>query len=105
MSGCGPALWSAKYIYAVACVTRKSQLFGKYADLSRLTAIGLQDQLLLECLVYTSHKREGQHGFTHPEGCHEGAARGTSRGVSKPMLSRPLVGGISFFFILAYLRG
>ena len=25
-------------------------------------------------MVYTSHKREGQHGFTHPEGCHEGAA-------------------------------
>ena len=28
--------------------------------------------------------------------------RGTSRGVSKPILSRPLVGGISFFFILSY---
>ena len=29
-------------------------------------------------------------------------ARGTSRGVSKPKLSRPLVGGISFLFILSY---
>ena len=55
--------------------------------------------------IYFSKAIFGQHVFTHPKGCHEGAARGTSQGVSKPMLSRPLVGGISFFFILAYLRG
>ena len=65
-----------------------------------------------DSMVYTSHEREGQYGFTHPEGCPEGRcgtersgveqARGTSRGVSKPILSRPLVGGISFFFILSY---
>ena len=54
-------------------------------------------------MVYTSYEREGKHGFTHPEGCHEGAARGTSRGVSKLMLSRPLIGGISFLLILSYL--
>ena len=32
-----------------------------------------------QSMVYTSHKREGQHffGFTQPEGCHEGAVRGT----------------------------
>ena len=47
-------------------------------------------------LVYTSYKREGQHGFTHPKGCHEGAARGTSRGVSKPILF--IVIGILLFF-------
>ena len=29
-------------------------------------------------LVYTSHKREGQYGFTHPEGCPEGRC-GTER--------------------------
>ena len=45
-----------------------------------------------ECLVYTSNKREGEPGFSFPEGCPVGAARGER----KPRLSRPLVGGISF---------
>ena len=60
-------------------------------------------------LVYTSNKREGEPGFAFPEGCPKGRcerseqARGTSRGEGKPRLSRPLVGGISFFFILSYL--
>ena len=59
-------------------------------------------------MVYTSHEREGQYGFTQPKGCPEGRC-GTersgveqARGLSKPILSRPLVGGISFFFILSY---
>ena len=49
----------------------------------------------LICLVYTSNPSEGQSDFT--EGCHEGAARGTTRG--KVWLSRAWVGGITFFFI------
>ena len=68
-------------------------------------------------MVYTSYKREGESVFAFPEGCPEGgrrraegrrpgasqAPRGTARGEGKPILSRPLVGGTSFFFIMSFL--
>ena len=35
------------------------------------------DLLIRISLVYTSHEREGQYGFTHPEGCPEGSKAST----------------------------
>ena len=49
----------------------------------------------MQGMVYTSNPSEGQSDFS--EGCHEGAARVTTRG--KVRLSRAWVGSITFFFI------
>ena len=61
-----------------------------------------------EC--YTYHERSGQYEFTHSSGCPSGlrhsaslrsaTALGTSLGVSKPILSLPLVGGIYQTYIM-----
>ena len=34
-------------------------------------------------MVYTSHEREGQYGFTHPEGCPEGRCGTEQSGVEQ----------------------